>query len=744
MRLKRLTLHGFKSFADRTEFEFDHGLTGIIGPNGCGKSNVVDAVKWVLGDQRPTSLRGKEMLDVIFNGAEGRPAMGCSEVTLVLERAAELPEGGSQLGSAARDESNGKPVELSVGRRLYRSGESEYLLNNRIVRLKDVREAMMDTGLGVGAYSVMEQGRIDAVLSANPEDRRMIFDEAAGISRYKLRRKEALRKLDRTEQNLARVKDLRGEKATRVRSLKIQATRARNYRETDERLMAIRVALAMSRSAEIRETLGEHEAAIAEADASLQRASRARDATRRVLVDGERELRELSGCQAGIKDLLAELRAEERSRREALANGEERLERLARLRERAGGEVERVTGLAAQSLADALELEKGLEELARTLASAEDAYPGLETEAQSAKQALAQLHAERDRLQQALLACLHERTRAKNCVREEELKAQARDARRARIHAQLGELKGRLEESRRQGNSEWQVLLDLEERCRRVAGRIARESETGTRLESRRDELMERVRALGNERSALASQLELLEELEASQQGLDEAARELLADGPGILGRLVEQLECPLEVSAALEAALGSRVQALLAADPPCEINRVLDARATRQGGGHLELLEVPPDTGETTPPAADPGELPPDGRPLLEFCRLGAQVREPLTRLLGGVRLVRDLETARRLAAQEGGGTIYVTPRGELCEGAWISGGKSEAAAGLLQRKSALERLRTELERANAAHAELDAEEEDLARRWERLRGQRERLARLAEALDKKHASVE
>ena len=245
MRLKRLTLHGFKSFADRTEFVFSAGLTGIIGPNGCGKSNVVDATKWVLGDQRPTSLRGQDMQDLIFNGAEGRPPMGCSEVILTLERPldAEQDKHGNNGGSNIEEGESTSPVEMTVGRRLYRSGESEYLLNNKVVRLKDVREAIMDTGLGVGTYSVMEQGKIDAILSANPEDRRVIFDEAAGISRFKAQRKEALRKLDRTLQNLARVGDLRREKGSRVRSLKIQATKARNYRETAERLMALRVAV---------------------------------------------------------------------------------------------------------------------------------------------------------------------------------------------------------------------------------------------------------------------------------------------------------------------------------------------------------------------------------------------------------------------------------------------------------------------------------------------------------------------
>ena len=216
MRLKRLVARGFKSFADKTEFEFDSRLTGIIGPNGCGKSNVVDAIKWVLGDQRAKSLRGSAMTDVIFKGAEGREGMGMAEVTITFED----PDG--RFDGA---------TEIDISRRLTMDKESSYLVNGSEVRLKDVRDVLLDTGLGTGGYSVMEQGRIDAVLSANPEARRAIFEEAAGVARFKLQKKESLRKLERTDQNLSRVTDLLEERGRRIRSLRIQAGKARRYKE---------------------------------------------------------------------------------------------------------------------------------------------------------------------------------------------------------------------------------------------------------------------------------------------------------------------------------------------------------------------------------------------------------------------------------------------------------------------------------------------------------------------------------
>ncbi|MEA3368282.1 MAG: AAA family ATPase, partial [Planctomycetota bacterium] len=232
MELKRLELFGFKSFADRTCFAFDSGVTVIVGPNGCGKSNVVDAVKWVLGEQSAKSLRGREMADVIFAGSESRRSLGFAEATLTFDNASGI-----------------LPVDLpevEVSRRLYRSGESEYLLNRKPCRLRDIRELFMDTGVGVDAYSLIEQGKVDVLLQSNPQERRLIFEEAAGISRYKAKRREAERKLARTEQNLLRLHDIVQEVQRRLRSVKVQAGKARSWKQYHARLQDLRVSYALN------------------------------------------------------------------------------------------------------------------------------------------------------------------------------------------------------------------------------------------------------------------------------------------------------------------------------------------------------------------------------------------------------------------------------------------------------------------------------------------------------------------
>src|SRR3954471_24510489 len=232
MRLKKLILHGFKSFADRTEFVFDSPITGIVGPNGCGKSNVVDGFKWVLGEQSAKSLRGDAMMDVIFNGSGGRKPAGVAEVTLVFDNPKRVDE--SRALNLDLD-------EVSVGRRLCRDGTSEYQINSQVTRLKDVRELFLDTGVGVDAYSVIEQGRVAALLEANPEERSLIFEEAAGISKFKAKKKESQRKLERVDQNLLRVTDIVEEVEKRLRSVRVQAGRARTYQEHSTRLSELRL-----------------------------------------------------------------------------------------------------------------------------------------------------------------------------------------------------------------------------------------------------------------------------------------------------------------------------------------------------------------------------------------------------------------------------------------------------------------------------------------------------------------------
>ncbi len=239
--LKRLELAGFKSFADKTQFDFPPGITGIIGPNGSGKSNVVDAVRWVLGEQSAKSLRGGEMIDVIFNGAAGRRSLGLAEVTMTFDNTRR------SLATEAE--------EVQISRRVYRSGESEYLINGHLSRLKDIKDLFLGSGAGTDAYCIIEQGRVDVLLQASTKERRTIFEEAAGISRFKAKKMETLRRLERVDQNLERLRDIVEEVEKQLRSVKLQAAKAQRFQEYNTRLRSLRVDMGLKEYRQLTEQL---------------------------------------------------------------------------------------------------------------------------------------------------------------------------------------------------------------------------------------------------------------------------------------------------------------------------------------------------------------------------------------------------------------------------------------------------------------------------------------------------------
>jgi chromosome segregation protein len=297
MRLEKIVLDGFKSFADKTELTFDSAITAVVGPNGCGKSNIVDAVRWVLGEQSSKSLRSDQMADVIFSGSSSRKSLGTAEVSLLICNTT------GQLAIEAD--------EVQISRRIYKSGESEYRINNKLCRLKDIRELFMDTGLGARAYSIIEQGQIEQLLNASKTDRRVIFEEAAGISKYKAHKKEALRKLERSEQNLLRLADILGEVTKNLRSVKLAAGKARNYLQYSQRLKELQVNYSLAeyaknhtKATEKKAGLKELEGQFARVAAKLAKSETAGSELRRRIIETENELNRTGNSLVAVQSKI--------------------------------------------------------------------------------------------------------------------------------------------------------------------------------------------------------------------------------------------------------------------------------------------------------------------------------------------------------------------------------------------------------------------------------------------------------
>jgi len=289
MHLQSIELLGFKSFADKTIFNFHQGITAIVGPNGCGKSNVLDAVRWVLGEQSAKSLRGDEMADVIFNGSDTRKPVGFAEVSLTLSDCA------TELAVDWHD--------VRVTRRVYRDGNSEYLLNKTPCRLRDIQNLFADTGVARAAYSMMEQGKIDMILSSRPEDRRAVFEEAAGITKYKTQKREALRKLEATDANLLRIGDVIKEVKRQIGSLQRQAGKARRYQ-------ALHADLRVLDTHHSRRQLDSLEAELARCHAEIARLGESDEASRAKIDNSENQLADQRRALEEVEDQIAAGRSE--------------------------------------------------------------------------------------------------------------------------------------------------------------------------------------------------------------------------------------------------------------------------------------------------------------------------------------------------------------------------------------------------------------------------------------------------
>ena len=717
MRLQRLEITGFKSFSDRSELSFDRGVTAIVGPNGCGKSNVADAIVWVLGEQSAKSLRGDRMEDVIFSGSDSRKPNAAAEVRLMLAGVPVLPPPGPGMpGELVDDEGRPMVREIEVTRRLYRSGESEYLINGEVSRLRDVHELLMDTGLGAKAYAIIEQGKIGMILSSRPTDRRQLIEEAAGVTKYRVRRRTAELKLDAAQQNLTRIDDIIFEVEKQRGTLKRQAAKARRYRRLREELRRWEKVLFARRQRVLAQAITAAEARISQVQTDEVAAS-ARLAEREAGLEGVRlEIAQRETDARGRREAAHAHEVEIGRLDERIQSDEAQQAVLDRRSTDISGEIE---ALAARRVPAADELAAKQRDAALAGGERDAAADALTAanEAQATLQGMLDgLEADVEAVRAEQYAAASAATALQHAI-ESATSARERVSRDlARWVAEAADLDveaGRARSERQSAATALGTTRDQLESI--VCDRTVREAEVAG-LRRERDALALTLREHEQDLAEAAARLKSLEEFEAARTAYGDGARLLLAESSGVVqqsGSVADCLDVAPGYERAVEACLGDVLQYVLVPSHD-EASRALQFLRERQAGrcGFVVVGD------QTATPPASPAVPQPGLTPLASVISLSGPYAEALRPLVGRAWLAPSFRDAVSAAALTD--APVVTPDGDVCHGPRIVMGGSgrDESRGILVTKRDMRDLRGRLSAERATVTRLVETAADLEHR--------------------------
>jgi chromosome segregation protein len=707
MYLKNLTLLGFKSFSDKTSLNFQPGVTAIVGPNGCGKSNVSDAIRWVLGEQSAKALRGGEMADVIFNGTDGRKPMGMAEVSLT-------------LGDMDQDHLRAAGVEVAyneatITRRIFRDGNSEYFINRTGCRLKDIQQLFMGTGVGRTSYSILAQGHITQILSSKPEDRRMIFEEAAGITKYKSQKRESLRKLEYTDQNLLRIADLIREVKRQIGSLQRQAGKARRYKQISQELQHLDTQLARHQfdvlAAEITEKQATAERLRDEIATGSAELLRCEDEIKQL----RERLSELEHEVAGHQQRSLELKGEADRHESRIQFNEERLRELASQNTKALADItqaeERCHAASAELQAVTERLTASENALLQHRVALEQKQWALNTVEDDLRQRQESLRS----AQADAFTAAQDLSRIRNEITALDLQKQGNSIRLEKLSAeklQLEEERTRLEARLHEFTASVEVeKLNAQTKRGSVEQRQSRLRELQVELQASSAEQDQFLQAQAEKRS----RLNVLEQLEGSHEGFSAGTQAALRQTRTVIGSLADRIRVPDQYVVAVENALGHHLQIVLTEAPESAQEIIADLTTNKSGRASVAALAMEYDSKQL----AFEGEMAPGGG--LDVIQNGLQkgqiihaltvvqaepsVEKLLKALLARTFIASDLATATAQVQNGHAGCDFVTLTGDLLSrhgvytGGYLNGnGNPKGPASILGRKNQITELHGEL----------------------------------------------
>ena len=705
MYLKALEIQGFKAFPDKTVLNFAEDITAVVGPNGSGKSNISDAIRWVMGEQSAKALRGAKMEDVIFSGTEKRPPVGFAQVTLVIDNTEHI--------FPTMEES-----EVSVTRRYYRSGESEYYINRQSVRLKDVTELFMDTGLGREGYSIIGQGKIDEILSAKSGERREIFEEAAGISKFRHRKEEAERKLERTEENLIRINDKIAELELQVEPLREQSETAKKYLVLRDELRLLEISVWLENLDKLKMDARKLEADLRAAETQRDEARAALDA---LYAEGEQfgeKMREKDMEAEHIRTEAAELDGQVKEQESAVAVLESAIVHNRENIERARRELEETDNRAGGLEQQAAEQEERIAEIDRQLTELNAALDTLLEQARAAAEQAggAQTQAEALRAQEAIAV-------AAAADRRAELAAIAAEngqiaERKETVQAEKAAAEEQLAETEKQAKANRRALEDAQDEATAAANIIAGHTLRMEEREKKAAAASEQRVKLTMDVGALDNRIRLLAEMEKEYEGFSKAVKVVMqAKGSlrGIHGPVASLMKTDQKYSLAIEIALGAGLQNIV-------VDREEDAKAAinflkQRDGGRATFLPLTAIRGDELREKGVEDEFGFVGLAsrLVEF---DAKYQNIFNSLLGRTVIVEDMDCGIAMARKYHNAFRIVTLDGQVINrGGSMTGGSTSRSTGVLSRAAELKTLNG---RAGAMHEKLaDAQrDEDTAAR--------------------------